>query len=205
MKFKLYALMGLLLLTTVSGVYANWKYPLRQPTIEMQVPIQIIDFFWAGAEDLPEDDSVGENHIALIERLTISEYGMNDPDSFLSQYISDRIQDSKDTVSSVAPTPGGNLKDLFNTSEMRQLSFMIKLNLSNDDQIIGCEIYTFQTSSLSSSVGREVSPVYKTTMKLEDGKWLPERTYEGKSVTMKYDAKQGGGRITVNPDEWEET
>ena len=205
MRVRLYVLVGLLLLTTVSGVFATWKYPTQQPTVEAQIPLQITDFYWTGAGELPELDDVGENHVALIERLAISEYGMNNPDSFLSSYISDRINASKDTVSSVAPTPGGNLKDLFNTSEMQKLDFMIQLYLSEDDRIIGCEFYTFQTDDLGYSVGKAVSPVYKTIMKLENGKWLPEITYEGKSVTMKYDAKQGGGRITIDPKKWERT
>ena len=205
MRIKLYIVAVLLILSTVAGVYATWQYPTKQPGAEVQNSIHIVDFFWTGAEELPENDEVGENHIALIERITISEYGMNDPDSFLSEYIADRIDESKDTVSSVAPTPKGNLKDLFNTSEMKKLDFMMQLYLSDNGQIIGCDLYTFLTADLGFSVGRTVSPVYKTVLKLEDGKWLPEITYKGKSVTMKYDAKQGGGRITVSPEKWERT
>ena len=205
MRLKLYLLLGLLTISTFTGVFATWKYPTQQPAIETQTPIQVAEFFWAGTEELPEIDQDGQNHIALIERLTISEYGMNDPSSFLSSYIEDRIKDSKDTVSSVAPTPKGNLKDLFSTAEMQKLDFMMQLTLSSSDEIVGCDIYTFATENVGHNIGVAVSPVYKTVLKLENGKWLPDATYKGQSVTMRYDAKQGGTRITINPSKWEET
>ena len=202
MRFKLYFLAGLLSIATLTGVYATWKYPTKQPAIEVELPTHLVNFFWEGAEELPELGEEGSNHIALIERMTITSFGMNDQSSFLSDYIEDRIKDSKDTVSSVAPTPGGNLKDLFSTSETQKLDFMMQLYISDDKEIIGCEIYTFASADVPNSIGREVTPVYKTIMKLEDGKWLPDVTYKGKSVSMKYDAKQGGTRITISPKDW---
>lgn len=184
-------------------VYATWNYPdpssiQNSSKLNMNVGV----FVWEGADDLPQNDNVGQDHVALIERITQSEYGMNNPSSFLSQYIEDRINDEKDTVSSVAPTPGGNLKDLFSTSAMRALDFMMHLHLDANGNILFCEIFTFSTSLVGNTIGATISPVYKTELEYRNNAWLPKYTQSGSAKTMKYDAKQGGTRITISPASW---
>ena len=182
-------------------VKAQWIYSGSAPS-NLNLGLDITVFQWEGSEELPEDTEDGENHRALVKRITESDYGLNNASSFLSEYIEDRIYDSKDTVSSVAPTPGGNLKDLFNTAEMQALDFMIFLHLDGDKNIIDIELYTFETALVGNKIGTEVSPVYQTHLELTDGKWLPTKTTVGKSVSMRYDAKQGGTRITIDPNAW---
>ena len=191
-----------LTLVFVGGVKAAWHYSLK-PSDEFVLDINISVFAWQGSDELPDDEKVGENHIALIERITLSDFGLNNQSSFLSQYIASRIDEGKDTVSSVAPTPGGNLKSLFNTSEMQKLDFMIQVYTDSNGMVTGYELYTFETALVGNKIGTTVNPVYKTILALKNGDWLPETTMTGKSVSMRYDAKQGGTRITINPAQWE--
>ncbi len=192
------------MVASVAGVFATWSYAEDLPVFKTEtLPLTANEFYWEGAENLPEESVVGENHVALIERITKSEYGMNNPSAFLSEYIQDRISQSKDTVSSVAPTPGGNLKDLFNTSEMQKLDFMMHLHLDGNGNIIMCELFTFETADVGNREGKLVSPVYKTVLENKDGQWVPAKTFKGSATSMKYDAKQGGGnRITIDPISW---
>lgn len=184
-----------------SGVNAAWHYAMN-PTSQIDLNMSIGLFPWQGSEELPDLGDDGQSHLALIERLTMTEYGLNDPSSFLSEYIEDRFDDNKDNAASVAPTPKGNLKDIFSTSEMQKLDFMIHFELDSSDNIIACDIYTFATEDVGNKVGLNASPIYKTELEYRNDSWLPKSTYKGSATTMKYDAKQGGLRITVDPHSW---
>lgn len=188
-------------LATVAGVTATWTYA-REPALSVveNVPIAMGVYNWDGAEELPEDSSGGENHIALVERIVYSTYGLNNASSHLNDVIEDRKSEAKDTASSVAPTQGGNLKDLFNTSEMEKLDFLLWFVFDEQGQVISYELFTFETSILGTKEGVRVTPVYRTLVVLdENGKWKPTHSEKGSALTIKYDAKQGGGKnLTVN-------
>ena len=132
--------------------------------------------------------------------------GLNNPNSFLNEYIRDRIDDGKDNAASVAPTPGGNLKELFNTPEISKLDFMIHIHFDANGDVSFYEIFTFETSLVGNTINKEINPVYKTIFVNSEGVWKPSETLVGKSVSMRYDAKQGGGKnITIDPNKWEQT
>ena len=197
-------MLGLLCMTTlatVAGVTATWTYA-REPALSVveNVPIAMGVYNWDGAEELPEDSSGGENHIALVERIVYSTYGLNNSSSHLNDVIEKRKSEAKDTASSVAPTQGGNLKDLFNTSEMQKLDFLLWFVFDEQGQVISYELFTFETSILGTKEGVRVTPVYRTLVVLdENGKWKPSHSEKGSALTIKYDAKQGGGKnLTVN-------
>ena len=197
-------MLGLLCMTTlatVAGVTATWTYA-REPALSVveNVPIAMGVYNWDGAEELPEDSSGGENHIALVERIVYSTYGLNNASSHLNDVIEDRKSEAKDTASSVAPTQGGNLKDLFNTSEMQKLDFLLWFVFDEQGQVISYELFTFETSILGTKEGVRVTPVYRTLVVLdENGKWKPSHSEKGSALTIKYDAKQGGGKnLTVD-------
>lgn len=207
------------------GVKATWFYHVKSPgPIAIEPTLGI--FAWEGSGDLPggggvvdpdlpvdPDDPnlppevpVGENHMALIKRLIESDVGLNNSSSFLNSYIKDRIDDEKDNVASVAPTPGGNLKSLFNTTEIAKLDFMIHIHFDQSGNIETYELFTFETALVGTSAGKVVDPVYKTILINKNGQWVPQATYVGKSVSMRYDAKQGGGKnMTINPTAWEQS
>ncbi len=192
-------------LLTVSGVFATWYY-VSDPTpqgVQTNLLLTANEFYWEGAEELPESDKVGENHIALIERITLSDQGLNTPSSSLSKYISDRIDDNKDNTASVAPVPGGNLKNIFNTPEIALLDFMIHHTLDENGEIIACDVYTFESAlTEKQQIGKTIYPVYKTTLNYVDGMWKAVLSRVGSAMTMKYDAQQGGTRITIDPSSW---
>ena len=204
MKLFSKIMLGVLCMTTlatVAGVTATWTYA-REPALSVveNVPIAMGVYNWDGAEELPEDSSGGENHIALVERIVYSTYGLNNASSHLNDVIEDRKSEAKDTASSVAPTQGGNLKDLFNTSEMEKLDFLLWFVFDEQGQVISYELFTFETSILGTKEGVRVTPVYRTLVVLdENGKWKPTHSEKGSALTIKYDAKQGGGKnLTVN-------
>ena len=204
MKLFSKIMLGVLCMTTlatVAGVTATWTYA-REPALSVveNVPIAMGVYNWDGAEELPEDSSGGENHIALVERIVYSTYGLNNASSHLNDVIEKRKSEAKDTASSVAPTQGGNLKDLFNTSEMQKLDFLLWFVFDEQGQVISYELFTFETSILGTKEGVRVTPVYRTLVVLdENGKWKPSHSEKGSALTIKYDAKQGGGKnLTVN-------
>ena len=204
MKLFSKIMLGLLCMTTlatVAGVTATWTYA-REPALSVveNVPIAMGVSNWDGAEELPEDSSGGENHIALVERIVYSTYGLNNASSHLNDVIEKRKSEAKDTASSVAPTQGGNLKDLFNTSEMQKLDFLLWFVFDEQGQVISYELFTFETSILGTKEGVRVTPVYRTLVVLdENGKWKPSHSEKGSALTIKYDAKQGGGKnLTVD-------
>ncbi len=197
------------------GIFGAWIYSgsVSQP---LPLHVELGLFAWEGSEILPggggetpenpdipvPEVPVGENHMALIKRLVESDVGLNNASSFLNSYIEDRLDDNKDNAASVAPTPGGNLKSLFNTYEMSQLDFMIHIVTDSNGQTI-YEIYTFETALVGNKEGIEADPVYKTILTLQNGRWTPIKTSLGKGYSMRYDAKQGGGKyMTINPDTW---
>ena len=92
------------------------------------------------------------------------------------------------------------MKDLFNTSEMQKLDFLLWFVFDEQGQVISYELFTFETSILGTKEGVRVTPVYRTLVVLdENGKWKPSHSEKGSALTIKYDAKQGGGKnLTVN-------
>ena len=66
------------------GVKGAWHYDLN-PTSNINLDMNIGLFAWEGSEELPNLGDEGESHLALIERLTKSEYGLINPNSFLNE------------------------------------------------------------------------------------------------------------------------
>ena len=202
-----------------SNVQGTWYYAMNEPG-SITVHLSAGKFAWEGSGDLPggggtidPDDPdvpvqppVGENHLALIKRIVESDVGLNNDNSFLSNYIEDRIGEKKDSAASVAPTPGGNLKSIFNTAEIAKLDFMIHIIMDSNNNITAYEIYTFETALVGTREGIEADPVYKTILDYYEGRWVPVKTMVGKGYSMRYDAKQGGGKyMTINPHSWVQT
>ena len=187
---------------SVAGVSASWHYTNGEyKTAEQNSSIALTAYHWDGAEELPEDSKIGENHIALVERIIYSNQGLNTASSHLNDVIKSRINNSKDTASSVAPTQGGNLKPLFSTAEMEKLDFLLWFIFDEQKQVVGYELFTFETDILGNKEGVKITPVYRTVIELaQDGNWKATHSEKGSAETIKYDVQQGGGKyLTVNP------
>ena len=86
----------LLVLSSVGGVFAIWQYA-EDPSASVadNVPFTLGEFKWEGSEILP-DDVEGEDHAWLIKSLVSGTLngkviGLDNPDSALNEYISDRL------------------------------------------------------------------------------------------------------------------
>lgn len=187
---------------SVAGVSASWHYTNGEyKTAEQNSSIALTAYHWDGADELPEDSNIGENHLALVERIVYSSEGLNTASSHLNDVIQSRINNSKDTASSVAPTQGGNLKPLFNTSEIAKLDFLLWFIFDEQKQVVSYEVYTFETDILGKKESVRVKPVYRTIIEpAQDGKWKATHSEKGSAETIKYDVQQGGGKyLTINP------
>ena len=187
------------------GVYANWQYAIAPIVpVKEEVLLDFNTFFWDGVEVLPDNPLLGESHFYLVENIVETELGINNPNSHLSEVIESRIDNSKDNVSSVAPTTGGNLKPIFSMSEIAYLDFYITIYVDDDNQPYAYDLYTFETI-YGTNAGGNVNPVFKTVIEKVDGVFKAIHSYKGKASTKYYDTKQGGGKsLTVNPDTWDE-
>ncbi len=188
-----------------SGVYGTWYYTTESADENfIAVRVGINNFFWEGAEELPDNPLIGESHFYLVENILDDNIGFNNPRSYLNQVVESRIEDAKDNVSSVAPTKGGNLKPLFSSSEIEKLDFMIIIYIENG-QPYAYDLYTFETIDKGTQENVIVSPVFKTVVEKVDGEFKAIRSYKGSARTMYYDTNQGSGKdCTVNPNTWNE-
>ncbi len=192
------------LLMSVTGAVATWTFSETSPSgLESGFGIALNGFYWEGVELMPDDVEGGESHVYLVQRLVeATDVGLNNPSSHLNEVIADRLASGLDNASSVAPTKGGNLKPIFDTSETALLDFMIHIHLDDNGNPSSYEVYTFATQN-KADVGTVVSPVFKTLIEKKNGEFVAVRTYVGTAKTMKYEAAQGSGKtLTVDPHSW---
>lgn len=208
MKYKLigrFVLIITLLMCVISiaGTFATWIYAEQFPDLSfVDYFVKLEGFYWEGVEELPDDIEIGGSHVYLIQRLVESDVGLNAPSSHLNEVIASRLDSGLDNASSVAPTKGGNLKPIFNTSETSLLDFMIYIYADENGNPYAYDLYTFESQDRA-YVGSLVSPTYKTTVILKDGKFKAERTYVGSAQAIKYEAAQGSGKaLTIDPASW---
>ena len=96
---------------SVGGVYATWKYTGgAMDPVSFELPVRLGEFNWAGSEDLPTDDKIGEDHISLIQNIiSHSEHGLNVKNGYLNEQIADRKKGSF-----LGLNGGGNVELVFN-------------------------------------------------------------------------------------------
>ena len=85
----------LILLVSVGGVFADWRFSTDPPqAVRHEFLMGINEFSWEGSDILP-DDVQGEDHAWLIGNLINGTkngkvIGLDNPDSDLNDYIQDR-------------------------------------------------------------------------------------------------------------------
>ena len=204
MKIALSAMAALL---AVGGVLATWTYAESEiddlqisPVIEMGV------FNWEGAEILP-DDVLGENHQVLINELIDGEVGMNAENSEINQQIESRKNTwfgGRDTFGSMDAYDSTAMEDLFGL-DSSNLSFMIYFP-EETPQIR----YIFTTSvdlgekglfnaSPNIPIGEYVYVVYRTTLALQDGEWVAQKSEIGYAKSAYYQNDIAGSLIAKCP------
>ena len=207
--FRALPLLLCLVLLSVSGVYAAWHYcEMPLPNAKDNVIFKMSVFKWAGSEVLPDDEQTGHAHAVLIDKIVNGEgIGLNTPDSYLNEQIKERDRYwNRDTLGSMAIKQGGSLNNLFNL-ETENVTFLIQSVDSNTYYIFTTSLDLGENGKLTYPVGTTISPIYRTTVKRTDGRWLATVTEEGSAPSAYYDESQlifiNRSKIpSFDPDRW---
>ena len=195
-------------LLAVGGVSAAWTYAVSSindlqitPVIEMGI------FNWQGSEILP-DDVLGENHQVLINGLIDGENGMNVENSAINQQIEERKNTwfgGKDTFGSMDAYDSTAMEDLFGLDSSK-LSFMVYFP---DDTPQTRYIFTTSVDLGKKGYFGNVSPnipldenvyvVYRTTLVLQDGEWIAQKSEAGYAKSAYYENNLAGSLIAQCP------
>ena len=164
----------------------------------------IIDFYFHVAN---LEDNIGiENHEALIDAMindTVN--GLNNPDSYLSEQIIVRYQDSggkpsRDSLGSMAAKQGNTLEIMFGDaySTTEEISYLFHFIDPNNDGVID-SYYLYTTSVYLGSkkitsipLNEPIYCVYRTEIiyDIEEGKWVGLTVEEGYAPSAYYEEDQ---------------
>lgn len=173
----------LIMLLSVGGVFATWKYAELSPDeISQEIGISLSVFDYPPEQVLPGGDTVeaaiGENHNKLIELILWENdkgYGLNINNNVLiHQYLK-----SHNVVYSNQKISGGNLKFILDPhNNTHGLYYCIE---KIDNNLYYC--YTFDINHLSTASGTtEYITVYRTSLVKTDI-WRATTSYEGIAQT----------------------
>ncbi len=182
-KRYLLPFVALILVFSIGGVHATWKYAeisTNEVSNEISVKLDVFDFrpddILPGGNDQPAE--IGQNHNALIE-LILNEkekgYGLNNNKKpVLMQYL-----ENDGSVHCHQKVGGGNLKFILDVSNNTHGLYYV-VEMITDDMLYA---YTFSTDELSTASGsvNEIR-VYRTTLEKQD-KWIATVSYEGYAFT----------------------
>lgn len=208
-----------LIIITVGGTYATWKYANLGPTPQkIEIPIKIGEFEWAGSGNLPTDDAIGEDHLALIDNIiNHPEHGLNTSKSYLNEQIKDRQDggigwsDGRDTLGSMAVTQSEELTEIFGL-DASNLDFLIQFASSTEYYIFttGVDLGTkgelnWLGTSLktpgnpTTPIGESIYPIYRTKVIKENGRWKGVETVVGHATSAWYEESRRNANLTQIP------
>ncbi len=180
-KKYLLPLIALLLVFSVSGVYAIWLYaesPLDPAEQPLGLALSVFDY--SAEEVLPggenEDPEIGQNHLALIELiLNDSDYGLNNGSkTVLHDYL-----EKEGAVYSNQKVSGGNLRHLLNPTDNTHMMYYCLEKVSDTVYYA----YTFSMDELSTAGGTSVEIVaYRTVFEKTD-QWAATISHHGHART----------------------
>lgn len=179
------ALLAVVLMLSVGGVFASWVYPVT--TLEgRSLVIKPTAFAWEGSDILPDDDqnSIGENHLQLIDNILFeASYGLNADKKPIIHNLLNRVGD---VVYAQQNVQGGNLKHLMiDNTDAFSLLFQVEY-VSNSEY----NLYTYSAPLIRSAAIGERIEVFETVAKVNsEGVWQAVKSYVGTAVVI--DA--GGG------------
>lgn len=208
----------LIMLLSVTGVYATWEYgvPPDSTTGDIQVGI-----------GLPNYEEEGNSHTALLGQLVGSDYGLNNKDkgntngNYLLRQIEYRQEGnwllfpSRDTLGSMAISQGETLDNIFGT-KAANLEFLIYFR-DRDNNVSVSEYYIFTWDKpLSDKNGNEVTainktvyPIYRTRVsKNSAGVWEQHESVTGYATTAYYEESRWDADkskiLSIEPDSFVE-
>ena len=176
-------IMCLVLIFSVSGVYATWKYSELSPQAAQQdVSVSLMVFDYPPEQILPGGDTqeapLGENHLALINLILCEDdkgYGLNISNNVLiHKYLK-----NEDVIFSNQKISGGNLKFILDPHNNTHGLYYCIEKISDTLYYS----YTFDINHLSTASGTdEYITVYRTSLVKTD-EWRATTTYEGIAKT----------------------
>lgn len=193
---------------SVAGVSASFLYAEDKPQdVSQNTGFHMEIFNWEGAEVLP-DDVQGEDHQTLIDLILNSEAGLNTPNSYLNEQISDRKNSywSWDTYGSMDVYDATQMASIFKT-ETNGLTFLLEFP---DDEPNVQYLYTTSVDLGESSflwgtgnnipTNRQVYAVYRTILKRDEaGEWVAEKSELGYAQSDWYDNNALGSMVAKCP------
>ena len=204
----------LVMLISTGGAYATWVYA-ESPAIGVggKIGLEMKIFQWPGSEVLPDDEETGHAHATLIDNIINGEdIGLNYPNSYLNEQIAVRLDryGGHDTLGSMAITQGDELTRLFNL-KTENVTFLIQMVNDNLYYIFTTSLDLGEKRKPTYKIGSTISPIYRTTVVKENGKWVATDTKEGSATSAYYEETQPSlfeniSRIpSFNPSTWKET
>lgn len=203
------------------GVQGAWHYAMSVSG-EINIPIKVEVFPWEGADQLP-GDVAGENHQKLVEAIidgtytnsdgTVTNIGLNNPDSYISQEIANRSEGNflfrSDILGSMDYWERNDIAKFFDT-ETSGLEFVLHFPNGEEEPY-----YLYTTSAeLGESnpnfpIDEKIYPIYRTEFrKNEKGEWEATETKTGYAESAYYQNPITGSWLlkypSFNPDSWTE-
>ena len=206
-----------------NNVQGTWHYAMSDPG-SIEVPILVQVFPWVGADQLP-DDVVGEDHQGLIDKIlngtytetngSVTQIGLNNPDSYISEEIKKRANGNflfrSDVLGSMDFWESSDISKFFDTAT-NGLSFLLYFPEGESD------VYYLYTTSVELGkesnnpnipIGEKIYPIYRTELhKDETGKWVATETRTGYAESAYYQNPITGSWLvkypSFDPNSWEE-
>ena len=217
---KRYAMISICLITVLSigGVFATWQYSNIGPNpSSAEIPLRLGEFNWAGSGDLPTDDAIGEDHLALIQQIiTHEEHGLNTAGSYLNEQIEAR-QDGgigwsggRDTLGSMAVTQSTELTEIFGL-DSNNLEFLIQFKSDTEYYIFTTGEYLGERGEINFwgnnktpgnptvPIGENIYPIYRTKIVKTDGVWTATETVAGYAKSAWYEESRRNATATQIP------
>ena len=165
-------------------VFAEWVYYALAETGSDYVGANMVELYYP--ENVPNDEEEEISHNALLLKVISGDEGLNNPESLLSNALSSRLDDNYDDVSSNQQVSGGNLRNVFASTEgFENVGFLVYFYSETEYYI-----FTYDNRD-TSSLGKKIE-VYKTIAVYQDGEWVLKGGYEGTAITVEYDGKTNG-------------
>lgn len=175
--FPLCLILGII---SISAISASWDYSgslLESESTGIMLDISKVNY--SPTETLPgtsADSAAGENQVQMINILsTDSKNGLNSNKGTLVKLLG-----STNIVYSDQNIQGGNLKNLFQNSAVKNLAFVMQY--STDTEIF---CFTFKNDDRTNATADVTKiEVYKTVYKKVNNRWETEYAYKGYATVV---------------------
>ena len=183
--------LSLVLLLSVSGVYASWKYAeMSLGSANGNFSLEMDVFHWQGSEILPDEEETGNAHVSLIDRIINGEgIGLNSSGSYLNEQIRTRDRWGRDTLGSMAITQGTALETLFDLNT-ENVAFLIHMKSDTTYYIFTTSVDLGEREHPTHSIGSWITPIYRTEIVKQNGTWIAVETLEGQAKSAYYEESQ---------------